>query len=104
MKYIQEALALKKAAQELAGKQASGLEMLAFAEAVDEYEAAVCGKAWAEAGAAKSMYEEGLLAVRNATAQVVARYIENVAELELQIKELRAAGCSAMDALVMPNV
>ncbi len=63
----------------------------AFGAALLEFERTVVEKAESESRRAKAMYEEGLLAVRAATAKVVEGYIEQVAALNIEIRQLREA-------------
>ena len=56
-----------------------------------EFQREVAAKAEAESQQAKTMYEEGLLAVRAATAKVVEGYIEQVAALNIEVRQLREA-------------
>lgn len=63
----------------------------AVGRALFEFQREVTAKAEAESRQAKTMYEEGLLAVRAATAKVVEGYIEQVAALNIEVRQLREA-------------
>ena len=95
MRYQIEALALLDSV-----KHAAQLEprecAIEIRSAVTSYEGSVhkaamldAQKAKFEMLGAKTAYEEGLLAVREATTQLVAQYINQVAELQVQIETLK---------------
>jgi hypothetical protein len=63
----------------------------AVGRALFDFQCQVKSRAEAESRKAKTMYEEGLLAVRAATAKVVEGYIEQVAALNIEIRQLREA-------------
>lgn len=96
MRYQKEALALLdsvKHAAQLSPKECA----IELRSAVTSYEESVhkaamldAQKAKFEMLGAKTAYEEGLLAVRDATTQLVAQYIKQVAELKAQIETLKA--------------
>lgn len=90
MKYQDEALKIRDAAEHLARGVGQKDRLFALRDAILAYNEFVRKNERQEAEAAKAMYEEGLLAIRAATAQVVAQYVKQVAELQVELEALKA--------------
>ena len=91
MKYLEQAMTLRDdliawagARQDNRRDHVDKLRVL-----ISSYESVVCAKAWQESAAAKAMYNEGLLGIRRATADVLAKYLEHIANLERELVVLR---------------